>query len=242
MSFPLLERHDPFSQLRNGLGVLAQDQKEWAGIPMPIDGHRLVIEPKYPRARELSLIGNTQEEAAPPWIVPRASFWSTHRRCEVLIWEDRSAVTPQRHGKVCWGLIPGMHHLQMDLHTLDVSVAWGIEQESRAINLLAKHLSHYAFTRYLLTGMFVETSKVSGVSYVFRRLRPTVALGGSYQGQIRILCALCMHPIAYYDATFAGVMCPTDDVIAHLMLMRADEHLYWRRCNQHPAFRPQAGL
>lgn len=30
--------------------------------------------------------------------------------------------------------------------------------------------------------------------------------------------------------------------IAHLMLMRGDEHLYWRRCNQHPVWVPQAGL
>lgn len=40
----------------------------------------------------------------------------------------------------------------------------------------------------------------------------------------------------------AGAMCPTDDVIAHLSLMRGDEKMFWRRCNQHPAYRPEAGL
>jgi hypothetical protein len=37
-------------------------------------------------------------------------------------------------------------------------------------------------------------------------------------------------------------MCPTDDVIAHLALMRGDEAMFWRRCNQHPPYRPEAGL
>jgi len=37
-------------------------------------------------------------------------------------------------------------------------------------------------------------------------------------------------------------MVPTDDVIAHLMLMRADEHGFWKRANQHPLDRLEAGL
>jgi hypothetical protein len=37
-------------------------------------------------------------------------------------------------------------------------------------------------------------------------------------------------------------MCPTDDVIAHLQLMRGDERMFWKRSNQHPSWRPEAGL
>ena len=77
----------------------------------------------------------------------------------------------------------------------------------------------------------------------FRRLKPTVAI--SLKGtdkSPRILCALCLHPIAYYEDSWAGAMCPTDDVIAHLALMRGDEAMYWRRANQHPPWRPEAGL
>lgn len=59
---------------------------------------------------------------------------------------------------------------------------------------------------------------------------------------MRILCCLCMRPIAYYADSWAGAMCPTDDVIAHLALMRGDEAMFWRRCNQHPPYRPEAGL
>ena len=108
-------------------------------------------------------------------------------------------------------------------------------------------VSHRQFKHYMMTGMFVERSKRSGVTYLFRRLKPTVALAArpglpETGANMKILCCLCMHPIAYYAESWAGAMVPTDDVIAHLMLMRADERLFWARSNQHPPYRPEAGL
>jgi len=124
---------------------------------------------------------------------------------------------------------------------MSCSDAWGIEQESNALQTLAGLLRHSQFKRYLLTGMFLETSKRSGVMYCFRKLRPTVAI--DLKGNdTRIMCTLCMHPIAYYADSWAGAMCPTDDIIAHLMLMRADEHMFWKRSNQHSAYKREAGL
>jgi hypothetical protein len=235
VSTDLLERHDPYARHRRLIGTLAELKQEWAGVPMPIEGHPLVIEPTYPRAAELAKIGQQPEPepAVPPDIRPRSSFWSSHKRSQVLIWSEG--------GRVRAGLIPGTHHLAQDLHTMGASVAWGIEQESRALQLLAKHLRHHPFKQYLLTGMFIETSPRSGISYLFRRLRPTVAIATNGES-LHILAALCLHPIAYYQNSWAGAMCPTDDVIAHLVLMRGDEHMLWRRANQHPAYRPEAGL
>jgi len=104
-------------------------------------------------------------------------------------------------------------------------------------------LRHRQFKQYLLTGSFLETSERSGVTYVFRKLRPTLALSArSSDGTMKILCGLCMHPIGYYDGTWAGAMCPTDDVVAHLALMRGDEKMFWRRCNQHPSYQPACGI
>ena len=74
-----------------------------------------------------------------------------------------------------------------------------------------------------------------------RRLKPTVAIRSEGE-RLRILCCMCMHPIAYYEDSWAGAMCPTDDVLAHLMLMRGDEKMFWRQSNQHPPSRPAAGL
>lgn len=231
----LLEQFDGFAPLRNGLRKIAAEREDWAGIPMPLEHERLVIEPRYPMGKELSAIG------APPEPLPddatiRNVFHSGKTGCDIVIFE--------KGGKIDWGQIPKVNHFAMDLHTLGCSLAWGIEQESRAVQLLGTLIRHHAFKQYLLTGMFMETSKRSGLTYVFRKLRPTVVIDirNHNQDSTRILCALCMHPIAYYQDTWAGAMCPTDDVIAHLMLMRGDEHMYWRRCNQHAPYRPEAGL
>ena len=133
------------------------------------------------------------------------------------------------------------HHASELISTLGASYAWGLEQESRAVRTLGELVRHHTFKQYLLTGMFLEESKRSHVMYMFRRLRPTLAFS-SASGELKLLCALCMHPIGYYDGSWGGAMCPTDDVIAHLMLMRGDEHMFWRRSNQHPPWVPQAGI
>lgn len=93
-----------------------------------------------------------------------------------------------------------------------------------------------------MTGAFIETSPRSGVTYMFRRLRPTLAIKAGPDGDLRILCGLCLHPIGYYAGTWGGAMCPTDDVIAHLCLMRGDEPKFWANSNQHEANHPACGV
>jgi hypothetical protein len=89
---------------------------------------------------------------------------------------------------------------------------------------------------YLLIGMFLETSKRSGVTYLFRKLAPTVATKAGPDDEMRVLTTLCLHPIGHYENTPCGVMVPTDDVIAHLLLMRGDEAKFWAKANHHPAW------
>lgn len=207
---------------------------------MPLDGESLVVEPTYPNAAALmAMCGERADEKAEPdpelvGAKVRNTFWSSHKRSDVIIFEKAD-------GRIDWGLQPGIHHLDQTLRTLGCAEAWGVEQESAALNLLATLIDHRRFKQYLMTGMFLEGSKRSGVAYLFRRLRPTVALH-VVRGKVRILCALCLHPIAYYSGSWAGAMCPTDDVVAHLMLMRGDETMLWRRANQHAAWLPQAGI
>lgn len=229
-----LESCDPNAGMRIALGQIARERDEWAGIPMPLEGHPLVIEPTYPKAAELSAIGRPPDaNARPPGYQLRNVFWSTRLRSDVILWNEEQ--------KLRWGVIPQFHHALQDLKTMGASVVWGIEQEARALALLATLLKHHPFKQYLLTGMFMEVSPRSGLHYLFRKLRPTVAIT-TRDDTVRILCAMCMHPIGYYEGSWAGAMCPTDDVIAHVMMMRADEPMFWRRCNQHRAYRPEAGL
>ncbi len=229
-----IEGLDNFAHLRKALGNIAAGTEEWAGIPMPLEGKSLVIEPTYKFAAlakigEESAAGNDEFAGAKL----RNRFHSSLKGRDVYVYEQ--------DGRIEWGTDTVVNHATMELDTLGCADAWGIEQESRAVNLLATLVGHRAFKQYMLTGMFLESSARSGVAYLFRRLRPTLAL--STRGEaVTILCALCMHPIAYYGGSWAGAMCPTDDVVAHLMLMRGDEAMFWRRCNQHPAWRPEAGL
>lgn len=201
---------------------------------MPLEGERLVVEPRYPNAQALMALGAKSEDAGDDGVKQVNSWFSMQRRCDVVVWR-----TPD--GRTDWGLSPAVHGLEFAMTTLGCAEAWGIEQESNALSLLGTLVSDRQFKQYLLTGMFIESSPHSGVFYLFRRLRPTVAICAE-GSKTRILCALCMHPIAYYARSWAGAMTPTDDVVAHLMMMRGDEPMFWRRSTQHPAHRPEAGL
>jgi hypothetical protein len=202
---------------------------------MPLDGHNLVIEPGYARGREIMETMNTYG-APPEGISIRNHFWSTKLQAELYLCDVEAT------GKVTAYVIPYNEKVSMALDTMDCSFVWGLEQEGAAMKLLGSLLRHHQLKMYILTGMFAERSKRSGLLYIFRRLRPTLVISSRKDEKSRTLAALCMHPIGYYENTWAGVMCPTDEVIAHLQLMRADEHMYWRRANQHSIRSYQAGI
>lgn len=238
----VLEAVDGFAPLRNGLRQLAAERGDWAGYPIPLQDLPLTVEPNFPNAEKMMEIGRPQQEIDDDLQGARLvnRFYSRRRRCDIYIWETKD-------GKRDWGLVPAAHGLAHALSTLGAADAWGIEQEHNALKTLGTLIRHRPFKQYVLTGMFMETSKRSGLTYLFRRLRPTVVLDvrartDAERERTRVLCALCLHPIGYYEGSWAGAMCPTDDVIAHLMLMRGDEVMFWRRSNQHPPHRPEAGL
>ncbi|WP_319798274.1 hypothetical protein [Nitrobacter sp.] len=228
----VVETYDSYAAIRHGLKEVAWADGHWAGIPMPLQGHPLVVEPRYPKAKELSEIGR-EEPGEDDDITIRNRFRSTRYSSDVVVFE--------KDGRVRHGIVPGVHSMPYALATLGASDAWGIGQEHNALQLLGTLVSHRQMKQYLLTGMFLESSARSKVTYLFRKLRPTIAISTARE-ESRILAALCLHPIAHYSGSWAGAMCPTDDVIAHLMLMRGDEPMFWRRANQHPPYRPEAGL
>lgn len=234
------EAFDSLAPIRNRLHEIAAKISEYAGIPVPLEGEQLTVEPKYALYRifqEAAEKANDEVAKDPDNIAGdliRSAFWSTrYQRTIYTYWHAPTE-------KVRKVMLPGENGFNMALRTASISCVWGLEQEGRAVRLLGEMLPHHMLKSYLLTGMFVETSRRSGVSYVFRRLRPTVALRQA-DDDVRFLAALCMHPIGYYQGSWAGAMCPTDEIIAHLLLMRGDEPMYWRRCNQHQR-RPEAGL
>ncbi len=228
----------------DGFRQMASDNSEWAGLPVPLMGERLTIEPSYwgadkqdeinrivnPVADGLRHVCRIDDESEQTAI--RNRFWSDRLHCEVAIW--------QQGQRFSYTLLH-TNRLDYDIKTLGCAEAWSLETEERAMETLRGLLSHQQFRQYLLTGSFLETSKRSKVIYFFRRLRPTLAISAA-TSRLRILAALCQHPIAYYQNSWAGAMSPSDDVLAHLMLMRGDESMYWKRSNQHHPIRPEAGL
>ncbi len=99
----------------------------------------------------------------------------------------------------------------------------------------------HLFQLYIMSGSFIETSPRSNVTYLFRKCKPTVAFS-SWGGKMNPIACLCLHGIGYYHGKFAGVMCPTDDIISHLTLMRGDERRFWSMANQHSIDSVQGGL
>lgn len=239
--FKLLEDYDDCSGLRNALMWIAKKRGDWAGIPMPVKDLSLVLDEKFPYAKGLieqglaSSEAQSEKELADRGVKIRNQFYSWRYRTTITVFE--------RNGKIDFRAEAYNSRARLEMDTLMATEAWGVHQEYRAITLLAELLPHHAFKKYLLCGMFLESSKKSGLSYMFRKLRPTIVLSShNKKEEVRILCCLCMHPIGFYEGSWAGVMCPTDDVIAHLMMMRADERKFWSMCNQHHPIKSQSGL
>lgn len=178
-----------------------------------------------------------EERIVNEWFSPR---WN----CRVLIIDRggkrfalRVPVAPDR----------SMDRLTYWIQTIGAADAWDLEAEHRARDTLRAMLSERQWMHYDLTGSFFETSTRSRLTYVFRRLRPTIAMTGRSKrtgkdDQMRVLAVLCMHPIGYYARTWAGCMVPSDDVIAHLSYMRGDEARFWKQATQHDPASPEAGL
>lgn len=203
-----------------------------------IEGERLVIEPTH-RAYSVFMAHNAKVAKVENDDSDQCRLINTwhcrQRGTDVVVWDEPD-------GKRTWGQVAACHHLQSDVRTMACSIAWSLAAECKAMEKLQQLIPDHLFRGYFLTGMFIETSKRSGVTYMFRRLKPTVALRPKKDGEMKILACLCQHPIGYYSDSWSGALCPTDDVISHLLLMRSDEKFYWKRCNQIPASRPEAGL
>ena len=255
---------------RRGFDLASDDKQDWQGIPVFLPGMPVVLHDRHPLAkayRELSTsetpwptppagqvaVERTCSTAAVDEGDERiVNHWRSRVR-QVDVYVCRRAST----GRATVITIPfspdrSMDRLKLWLSTLGASDAWDLGAEARAIEKLAKMVTDRQLRHYTLTGSFLEHSTRSDLHYLFRRSRPTVALSARWWSwatsgpkaieSARCLAVLCLHPIGYYEDSWAGCMVPTDDVIAHLCLMRADEAGFWKAANQHDAASPEAGL
>ena len=213
---------------------------------MPVPGLELVLEPRY-KLKAMSefrwkecydengvRMPLDEEPTSEPSEYQRVnSWWSDRLRVTIIVVKDRGG-----RARAAAELEDG---LSFALRTLEAASTWPIEAEQKAQKKLASLIPAHLFELYSLTGYYSEVSNRSQITYIFRRGRPTIAMREE-TGGYHVLCALCLHPIGYYGQTWAGVMCPTDEVIAHLLMMRGSEEKYWANANQHPIDHPAAGV
>lgn len=242
-----------WDQITKGLAVLSVERELYGGIPTPVEGLRLVLEKKredaagWARFRFPSEVTEDEGTGLGEHETVRNHWENQSTKTQVwIVWKHQPG-HPDFKAEVVkerWGWYrEALTRQKMMIDTGLAATAYLIEAEERALVKLADLVTTHQFKMYLLTGMVAEMSKRSQVCYWFRRMRPTIAMKVPCDSEnLHFLAALCMHPIGYYADTWAGVMAPTDEMIAHLLLMRGDEKMFWRRANQHPITALQAGL
>lgn len=242
MLFQALDELDHVSGLRNTLSQCTEDP---AGLPMPIPGMPLELHPRVD-SEFRALVGRLERDvdATPPVPLPpqhhrRNIFWSTRKRGYVHLWSEGGELG--KGGSLRWRLVKAATRFDLERRTLQAAFVWGGRQEWKANEKLCDKIGIERFKDYAMTGAFEEQSLRSGLTYLFRRLKPTVVLSRR-TGEEKILTCLCLHPLGYYKRSFAGALVPTDDVLAHLTLMRTDEPYLWRAANHHPPDRPESGI
>lgn len=202
-----------------------------AGIPLALSGQSVTVAKGYlPKG-----LGGIYHKDRGRYVnTVRNIWWSTRLNGWIIILEHKQT------GKVIKRIDTNIHDRMLFLvETASVSVVWSLKAEARANKKLRSLIDSYQYHCYRTLGYFIEVSKRSGVCYVFRRAKPTLAIRMDAQ---KILAGLCLHSVGFYDGTFAGALVPTDDVIAHLLLMRADEHGFWKKSNQHAPDKPNCAV
>lgn len=128
---------------------------------------------------------------------------------------------------------PWLERLDILSKTMANLLNFGIEEaELRARSRLNSLLSERQRRSLLLSDSFHELGK-SGILYWIRKNRPTIAIKLEDDDSGKPICGLCFHPLGYFTGTFVGMLAPSDDMIAHLLMIRSNEHFYWKKSNQH---------
>jgi hypothetical protein len=245
---------------RAALALLSDYVGDWQGIPVPLPDCPLQLAKGHPMRElyrsfdgaefEIEVGGPDLPDGYTGEEVLVNQWFSRKLNATIHVWKASGKGVRDRYFATRLPRSPdgSMERLTYWLTTLGATDAWDLEAERRAQLKLVGLLSERQWRMYELVGCFLETSKRSGLMYLFRKNRPTVVLTprwpwwGRKGDTMRCLAVLCLHPVGYYRRTWGGCMVPTDDVIAHLLLMRGDEARYWKQAVQHESWQAEAGL
>jgi hypothetical protein len=237
-----------------GVNRIAEEHDFLSGVPIPIVGTEnnpdLVMASGVPLAEIFHMAQEHRRAEAAPRTEMERHLRERHIRVRnswhVLGDGSVSIIDAEGGSPVAWRewdagmrlrkMVRGMM-VRQDAHQT-------AEAEFKALESLKQRVNEHQFNCYVLSGMFIEKSKRSGVYYYFRKGLPTLAIShnGAYANTGKVLCALCLHPMGFYQGTHCGLMCPTDEVISHLLWMRSDEHGFWKKSGQWSAEDTRSGI
>jgi len=236
-----------WEELSAGMNKIAEEHGVETGIPMPhvVEGgpteHPLVLAKGAPLAwlRAVNESTEAAQRMAMRDVAVRNSWEKLGDYTVIVVNTDEGpmSVMETHSGGRLRKLIDqiGLRH---DIASMTA------EAELKAVELLKTKVTDNQYTQYVLNGAFIERSKRSDIVYLFRKGLPTLALswhGKDNEGG-KCIAALCTHPMGYYGFSHVGVMCPTDEVIAALLMMRGDEHRFWKNSGQWCASDPRSGI
>jgi hypothetical protein len=228
-----------------------------SGLPMPsfFDVRRPMVLARGAPLSRIPLNFNEQAQELASRNIPVRNSWH--------MLGDRSVCIVQTdEGPMAWPQYDAgtrLHKL-MDGMLLRSGSQQTAEAELRAMESLRKRINRNQWESYVLNGAFPERSKRSDVHYIFRKGLPTIAATAHGNGKLecrqelgmdneeqadgglRVLACLCLHPMGYFAYTHCGLLCPTDEVICALLMMRADEWKFWQSSGQWSASDTRSGI
>lgn len=237
----------PYEQLYEEVNEVAEQFGCEYGIPIPATGEMgktnyLVMAPGVPLRHIIAgnqIAGRNEGEMhlLERYGVPSVNSWH--------VVEDKFvSVIDVQGNRMGWIDRNEGRRLRKFIQTLGTRMEshLSVEAEERAQRSLKSKITAAQWKCYVLNDCFLERSKRSDLTYIFRKGYPTLVLShhGSEGG--RCIAALCLHPMGFFQFTHAGLMTPTDEVICHLTMMRADEHKFWAKSGQWHVNDTRSGL
>ena len=206
------EHSSSWDRLRSMVNTIALQRGEYGGYPLPDDEITITLEPSHPLTKMQGMAINKPEPSQQAMDIAAALFGFDDENDRIVV---KNTWISSRTGKEVFvyhfvgqpnkvkvAVLPrseSTRQLEMLLKTMGTSLNWSVSAEETALEKLRTIVTPAAYRYYVLTGMFIETSPRSGVTYLFHRLRPTLAFRHQPNGTIKVLAALCGHPIGYYD-------------------------------------------
>jgi hypothetical protein len=208
------------------------------GVPLGhiIAGNQYLRQQEQQRQRLQATPREAAQELIASGLVVRNS-WS-------IVGDRTISVIDTPEGPMCWPSYHAVARFSKMMRTacMRMESHLSAEAELKAMESLKAKVNPAQWRCYVLNGCFFERSERSDIHYIFRKGLPTIAM--SYHGypEGRALAALCLHPMGFFQYTHAGLMTPTDEVICHLLLMRADERKFWAKSGQWSVTDTRSGI